>query len=172
MMLQIYTSSHERTVNDIDAQRVAAICVWVWVRQPQVKVTKKYVWVCVCTSTTRPRAVPALPLHRSRPSTHFKKSVRYYLGWLSPLSESASLSALPTGLSRAAFSTAQQIEFPSWIPSPSYCPARPAPRNLRTCQPKQTHAQYSYALPFGVGVPRPASCSILGMTVHSKNAIT
>lgn len=135
---------------------------------PQVKVTKKYVCVCVCTSTTRPRAVP-LSL-----SSHgvFKKSVRYYLGWLLPISLSVpprcpSALAVP---SRAAFLYCAANRISIMIsPFTVSLPARRIPCNLRTCQPKQNPRTILVHVALHRG--RTASCLILYMTFHSKNAI-
>lgn len=126
------------------------------------------VCVCVCTSTTRPRAVP-LSL-----SSHdvFKKSVRYYLGWLLPISLSVpprcpSALAVP---SRAAFLYCAANRISIMIsPFTVSLPARRIPRNLRTCQPKQNPRTILVHVALHRG--RTASCLILYMTFHSKNAI-
>lgn len=149
------------------------VCVFVlvWVRLLHKSKSPKN--MCVCTSTTRPRAVPACPsssrLLCPSPSYTLSPSLSLFFPYNASSSAAAYLKirsilfglvvpplfiapSLPLGvltsrcLSRAAFSTAQQIEFPSWTPPTS------SPRNLRTCQPEETHAQSSNALPFNVGV--------------------
>lgn len=120
-----------QTVNDIDAQ--CAVCVFVCVcvgvsaSASQVKVTKKYVCVYV---NEPPTCCPRLPFFQSPSLSLFlpynaSSSAAAYLkirsilfGLVVPPSLSIT-TTLPLGrrtircLSRAAFSTAQQIEFPS-----------------------------------------------------------
>lgn len=180
-----------RTVIDIDAQCAVCVCVCVlvWVRLlHKSKSPKKYMCVHV---NDPPTCCPCRPLFLSPTHSSFFSlssslpvplaSIQcellccgvfknpfdiIWVGCPSSCSLSPSLPLEPLlgllssrGLSRAAFSTAQQIEFPAWTPpTSSAC-------NLRTCQPKETHAQSSNALPFNVGVtlrrvasPLPAPC--------------